>query len=190
MRGREIFRKYKGVLNFAGGALRVFPEGFKLKLLELSRGIGGNAGIAIRYIFLKSVAKSVGENVAIFQNVYLLNPQNLIVGNNVSIHPFSYLECGHKSGITIGNDVSIAHGVSLIATNHSYSDRNTPIRDQPITEKRITIGDNVWIGAKATIVYGRKIGNHCVIASNAVITKDVEDNMMEGGVPAKVIRPI
>ncbi|MCD7824880.1 MAG: acyltransferase [Clostridiaceae bacterium] len=128
--------------------------------------------------------------MAIFPDVYILHPENLIVGHNVSIQPFSYLECGNVGGIEIGNDVSIAHGVSMIATNHGFSDPTLCIKDQPLTEEKIIIGNDVWFGAKSTVLSGKKIGSHCIIAASAVVTKDVEDRTIVGGVPAKVIRRI
>ena len=52
----------------------------------------------------------------------------------------------------------------------------------------IRIGDNVWIGAKATITRGVTIGDNAVVGANAVVTRDVPENAVVGGVPAKVIR--
>lgn len=56
--------------------------------------------------------------------------------------------------------------------------------------KAVTIGDDVWIGGNCTILPGFTIGNNVVIAAGAVVTKDVSDNVVVGGVPAKVIKQI
>ncbi|CRK82236.1 maltose O-acetyltransferase [Neobacillus massiliamazoniensis] len=56
--------------------------------------------------------------------------------------------------------------------------------------KQVTIGDNVWIGGRAVINPGVKIGNNVVVASGAVITKDVPDNVVVGGNPARIIKHI
>ena len=56
--------------------------------------------------------------------------------------------------------------------------------------KPITIGDNVWIGGHAVINPGVTIGNNVVIAAGAVVTRDVPDNVVVGGVPAKVLRQL
>ena len=61
---------------------------------------------------------------------------------------------------------------------------------QGITTKPVIIGDDVWIGANAVILPGVTIGKHCVVAAGAVVTKDVPDNTIVGGVPAKEIKKI
>ena len=114
------------------------------------------------------------------------NVDKMKFGNNVSVHPMCYFQA--SGGIEIGNDVSIAHGVTLMTQNHSYEDRNIPIKDQPVISKPIIIEDNVWIGAKATVLYGRRIGKNSVIAAGAVVTKDVPPNTVVAGVPARVIK--
>ena len=54
--------------------------------------------------------------------------------------------------------------------------------------KKTVIGNNVWLGAKATIMYGKHIGDGVIIGANSVVTRDVEDNMIAAGSPAKVIK--
>jgi acetyltransferase-like isoleucine patch superfamily enzyme len=54
----------------------------------------------------------------------------------------------------------------------------------------VVIGDDVWIGANAVILPGVTIGRHCVVAAGAVVTKDVPDNTVVGGIPAKVLRTL
>lgn len=189
-RGRNQFAKFKFIINFSVYLINFLPTGFRLFLFDHVRNIRGKKGIAIRYILLKTLAKSCGDNVAIFTSVYLLNIHNLKIGNNVSIHPFCYIECGNKGEIIIGDDVSIAHGVSIVATNHQYQDNNMPIKDQGLNEGKVEIGNDVWIGAKATILANKSIGTRCIIAANAVVTKDVGDNSLIAGIPAKKIKSI
>lgn len=189
-RGRDLFSKFKKPINLFSKMARVLPIKVRIKLFEGARNIKGKKGIALRYVYLKSIAKECGDNVAIFTSVFLLNPQNLSIGNNVSIQPMCYIECGNISGIEIGNDVSIAHGVSMIATNHGFNNPKLCIKDHPLTEEKITIGNDVWIGAKATVLAGKNIGNRCVVAAGAIITKDVEDNTLVGGIPANKIKSI
>lgn len=134
-------------------------------------------------------------------------------GNNVSIGCFTRIECtgslsylgegfscgdncglgtnafyGAAGGISIGNNVIVGNYVSFHSENHNYSNEKMPIRLQGTSHKGIKIGDNCWIGAKATILDGVHIGNGCVIAAGAVVTKDFPDNVVIGGVPAKVIK--
>jgi len=118
--------------------------------------MNGLLGIAFRYSLLKSIAAQCGDNVVIYGDVYFFNPENLQVGNNVSFHPMCYIECGksRESGLKIGNDVSIAHGVTIMSNTHVFSDDSALIKDRPTVTKQVIIGDNVWIGAKASILAG------------------------------------
>lgn len=189
-RGRDQFAKLKPIINLLVKFINFLPLKMRLWLFEKKRFVTGKKGIAIRYILLKTIAKECGDNVAIFPNVYLLNPQNLSIGSNVSIQPMCYIECGNKAGIEIGNDVAIAHSVSMIATNHGFDNLELTIKDHPVVEGKIIIGNDVWLGAKVTVVAGNTIGSRCIVAANAVVTKDVSDFTLVGGVPAKKIKDL
>lgn len=112
--------------------------------------------------------------------------ETLKIGNHVGFAQNCFIEVRGK--ITIGNDCIFAPSVSLAAENHNFEDVNIPIRQQGATRKGITIGNDCWIGTKVSILDGVSIGNGCVIAAGAVVTKDVPDYTIAGGVPAKVIK--
>jgi acetyltransferase-like isoleucine patch superfamily enzyme len=91
------------------------------------------------------------------------------------------------SEISIGAKALIAEHVTIRDQDHEFeSDRATI--DSGMRIAPIKIGDNVWIGAKATITRGVTIGDNAVIGANAVVTRDVPTNAVVGGVPAKLIR--
>ena len=92
--------------------------------------------------------------------------------------------------VCIGSHVNLAQGITVTALNHNFEDKEKRIDEQGITTKPIIIGDDVWIGANAVILPGVTIGKHCVVAAGAVVTKDVPDNTIVGGVPAKEIKTI
>ncbi len=92
--------------------------------------------------------------------------------------------------VTIGSHVNFAQGVVVTALNHNYSDTTLRIDEQGISTNPVTIGDDVWIGANAVIMPGVTIGKHVVVAAGAVVTKDVPDNCVVGGVPAKKIADV
>lgn len=92
--------------------------------------------------------------------------------------------------VCIGSHVNLAQGITVTALNHNFEDKEKRIDEQGITTKPIIIGDDVWIGANAVILPGVTIGKHCVVAAGAVVTKDVPDNTIVGGVPAKEIKKI
>ncbi|MCI8554130.1 MAG: acyltransferase [Clostridiales bacterium] len=142
-------------------------------------------GIGIRYALLKSIARECGDNVSIHQGCFILYPEKLSLGSHVSIHPMCYIEA--VGGLCIGDNVSLAHAVTVLSATHHYKDRNIPIKDQGISELPAKICDNVWVGAKATILGGRNIGSGSVIAAGAVVTHDVEPNTVVAGVPASFL---
>jgi acetyltransferase-like isoleucine patch superfamily enzyme len=185
-RGRNVFKKFKGVFNILTKFFKLFPMKLRKKLFEHYRNKKGKLGLALRYILLKSIAKKCGDNVSIHPDCYIFAADNLEIGDNVSIHPMCYIDA--TGGIEIGDDVSIAHAVSILSTSHNYLDHNVPIKDQGCDYKKTVIGNNVWLGAKATIMYGKHIGDGVIIGANSVVTRDVENNMIAAGSPAKVIK--
>jgi acetyltransferase-like isoleucine patch superfamily enzyme len=93
-----------------------------------------------------------------------------------------------QGGITIGDDVYLAPLVQLLAVDHVFDDLDTPISQQPIRTRGITIEDDVWIGGGAIVLDGVRIGRHSVVAAGAVVTRDVPPFSVVGGVPAKIIK--
>jgi len=92
--------------------------------------------------------------------------------------------------VTIGNHVNLAQGITVTALNHNFIDTTLRIDEQGISTNPVVIGDDVWIGANAVILPGVTIGRHVVVAAGAVVTKDVRDNCVVGGVPAKVLKDL
>ena len=90
--------------------------------------------------------------------------------------------------VSIGSHVNLAQGITVTALNHNFADTTHRIDEQGITTKPVTIGDDVWIGANAVILPGVTIGRHSVVAAGAVVTTDVPENTIVGGVPAKIIK--
>lgn len=188
-RGRKQFAKLKRILAVLVTVYKVLPLKMRKKAFERHRNMRGKLGIGLRYVILKSITNSIGDNVAIFPNVYILNPENIVIGSNVSIQPMTYIECGYvKGGITIGDDVSIAHGVTIMGTTHIFNNHEIPIRNQGIKNESVHIEDNVWVGAKASILSGVVIGHGSVIGAGAVVTKSLDPEGVYVGVPAKKVK--
>lgn len=92
--------------------------------------------------------------------------------------------------VTIGSHVNLAQGITVTALNHNFEDDSMRIDEQGVSTKPVVIGDDVWIGANAVVLPGVTLGSHVVVAAGAVVTKDVPDHTLVGGVPAKVIKNI
>lgn len=92
--------------------------------------------------------------------------------------------------VTIGCHVNLAQGITVTALNHNFTDTEKRIDEQGVSTSPVTIEDDIWIGANATILSGVNIGRHSVIAAGAVVTKDVPPHSLVAGVPAKVIKQI
>jgi acetyltransferase-like isoleucine patch superfamily enzyme len=108
------------------------------------------------------------------------------IDDNVYVGPHTYV--GGHGGCKIGRDCQIAGGCYIIAANHNFDDRSTPIRLQGYTKQGITIGEDCWFGNGVTVLDGVTISRGCVLAAHAVVTKDVPEYAVAGGVPARVLR--
>ena len=92
--------------------------------------------------------------------------------------------------VDIGSHVNLAQGITVTALNHNFNDTDKRIDEQGVSTTPVTIEDDVWVGANAVLLPGVTIGNHCVVAAGAVVTKDVPPHSLVAGVPAKVIKKI
>lgn len=92
--------------------------------------------------------------------------------------------------VHIGNDVNLAQGVVVSGLNHNYEDTTRTINEQGVNTSPIIIEDDVWIGANAVITAGVTIGKHCVIGAGSIVTKDIPDNTVIVGNPARIIQQI
>ena len=108
------------------------------------------------------------------------------IGNRSAVGARSFL--GGQGGIDIGDDVIMGPGVRIFSENHRFDDVTQPIRTQGTTRERVSIGNDCWIGAGATIVAGVVIGQGCVIAAGAVVTASVPAYSVVAGVPARIVR--
>lgn len=130
---------------------------------------------------------SVGKNTRIeCTGSFTFLGKGFSCGNNCGLGTDSFYGCA--GGIEIGNDVIVGNYVTMHSENHNYNNPDIPIRLQGVNHKGIRIGDNCWIGAKATILDGSVIGDGCVVGAGAVVKGIFPDNVIIGGVPAKILK--
>lgn len=112
--------------------------------------------------------------------------KGLKIGNNSAIGDYTHF--GAAGGIQIGNDVIMGSYISFHSENHNFSDSSKLIREQGVTSRGIKLGNNIWVGAKVTFLDGCVVGDNTVIAAGAVVNSVFPNNVVIGGVPAKIIK--
>jgi len=133
----------------------------------------------------------IGDNVQINQNVTIgarsqaVEPF-LTIGKNCDIGPGTLIDCSHR--VEIGNDVIFSPNISIYTHLHNYEKKDILIREQGESTAPVIIEDDVFIGKGATILMGVKIGKGAVIGAHSVVTKDIPEYAVCGGVPAKLIK--
>jgi acetyltransferase-like isoleucine patch superfamily enzyme len=115
--------------------------------------------------------------------------QTLIIGDGTYIGRLVQINAWRS--VAIGSNVLIADRVFISDADHNFTDTNIPIRLQGDSFiGAVTLKDGCWIGIGAVILPGVTIGRNAVVAANAVVTKDVPDCVVVGGIPAKIIKQL
>ena len=138
----------------------------------------------IRELFSKLIGRKVSEDFRVFPPFTTDFGKNIHLGKNVFIN--SGCRFQDQGGIYIGDNVLIGHNVVLATLNHNEN----PKKRGNLIPAQIKIGNDVWVGSNAVILSGVTIGDGAIIAAGAVVTKDVGENTIVAGVPARYIRDI
>jgi acetyltransferase-like isoleucine patch superfamily enzyme len=185
-RGRDRFAAGRPVLVGGARLLGLLPRPVAATLLVLVRHLPGYAGLAVRYMCVKRLAASCGDNVAIYPGVYLSDLDGLHLGSNIKIGEMCFI--GASGGVVIEDDVSLAHAATVLTEEHDYTQPG-PLRETPLLFDRVTIRRGVWIGAGVKVTAGVEIGENSAVGAGAVVTRDVPPASIAAGVPARVLRP-
>jgi acetyltransferase-like isoleucine patch superfamily enzyme len=138
----------------------------------------------VRNLLGQITGTEIDKSTTVFTPLYINYGKHINIGKNVFINfDCTFLDLG---GITIEDGVLIAPKVSLLSEGHPVS----PESRHSLMVGHIHIKKNAWIGANATILQGVTIGENAVVAAGAVVSKDVPDNTIVGGIPAKNIKTI
>lgn len=138
----------------------------------------------VRNLLSRLFGKTVDESFRVFPPFYTDFGKNITVGKNVFINACCHFQ--DHGGVSLGDGCQIGHNVVFATLNHGLA----PEDRQATYPAPITLGKNVWVGSNSTILQGVTIGDNAVIAAGAVVTKDVPENTIVGGVPARIIRKI
>jgi len=130
------------------------------------------------------IGSEIDKSTTIFAPFFTNFGRYISIGKNVFInHACSFLDMG---GITVGDNVLIGPKVNLVSENHPID----PTQRKSLIGKPIVIKNNAWIGAAATILPGITVGENSIVAAGSIVTKDVPDNCIVAGNPAKQIKSI
>ena len=137
----------------------------------------------LRGIFAKQIVAYKGKNVNIEKHAYFT--PGLKIGDNSGVG----IRCEVNGEVTIGNNVMMGPEVVIYTSSHAHDRTDITMIEQGSEEiKPVSIGNDVWIGRRAMIMPGVNIGNGCIVGAGAVVTKDVPDYCIVGGVPAKIVK--
>ena len=183
------------------------------RLRAISRGMStGFVGKRVEIANRRHV--TVGKNVSISHSAMIdgLSRKGVVIGDNVTIDSYAQIKgsgvirnlgegvhIGDRTaiglfnviwgqgGVSIGNDCLFGPHVHIYSENHVFTSPRVPIREQGELRNATVIGDDVWIGAGATILAGCLVGDGAVVAAGSVVTKSVAAGSVVAGVPAKRI---
>lgn len=167
----SLYKKF--LYLFYISLLRFTPEDYRPYCLVFPK---------MRNWFVKSFIKKCGINLRVKHNADI--SPNICIGNNSELGT----RCMIHGNVVIGSDVIMGPDVKIYARNHIYDRIDIPIRIQGKEYLKTEIGDDVWIGANSILTAGVTVGNHVIIAAGSVVTKDIPDYAIVGGVPAKIIK--
>lgn len=183
---RFFFREVKGLLFI----------GQRVKIKHAYKIVAGENLILDDNVYINAISSTgitFGDNVSIGRNSVLMGSHviahqgvGIHIGNGTGVNAYAYF--GGQGGIYIGKNVIIGPGVKIFSENHNFSRGDVLIKNQGVTRKSVYIEDNCWIGSGVTILAGVTIGQGCVIAAGSVVTKSIPENVIAGGIPAKILK--
>lgn len=146
------------------------------------------AKVKLRVFILSLLFKSIGKGVTILDGFRFKIGKNISLGSNIYINHHVELDA-YVGTISIENDVLIGQNVLITTANHEFQNKHKPIISQGFAPfNQVIIKQGAWIAAGAIILPGVTIGKGSVVAAGAVVTKDVPEMTVVGGVPAKTIK--
>ena len=152
----------------------------------------GRSVVIDDYVLLSCRGESgtiaIADNVFIGQFSQIRSRDGCIeIGEGANISTFCHV--GTAGRLSIGKDCLFGSGCYIGGLAHGTGNIDQPIVDQPLEEPQgVTIGDNVWLGAHVIVNDGVRIGAGAIVGAGSVVTRDIEPNTVNAGVPARVLR--
>lgn len=136
----------------------------------------------LRKVLVKSFIRKCGKGLRVKRNADI--SMFIEIGDNSELGT----NCLIQSNTIIGDYVIMGPDVKIYTKNHSFARLDIPVALQGVSAESTQIGNDVWLSANVIITPGVKIGNHVIVGAGAVVTKDIPDYAIAGGVPAKVLK--
>ena len=167
-----------------GGEAHQFMHGVSQEALRITAEIntGYHTPEELRKLFSQLIGQPVDESFGLFPPFHTDCGKNIHIGKNVFINMGCKFQ--DQGGIYLGDGALIGHNVVLATLNHAKSPKDR----SSMLPAPIRIGKHVWIGSNATVLPGVTIGDGAIVAAGAVVTHDVPENTIVGGVPARILR--
>lgn len=143
-------------------------------------------GMCIRNVVYRLLGMKISGFCWIQPRVTIVNLRRLRVGANFGCNSGTYINAIGR--ISMGNDVLIGSNVMVSSGKHDIEGRERSVFSRPAQPMQITIGNDVWIGAGASVLPGLNVADGTVIGANAVVTKDTQPYSVMVGIPARVSR--
>ncbi len=166
------------ILNKGVNRLNTIMLEFTVFLINL---IGYVPSHIVRRFVYRLSGMSIGKESTVHMGAKFYNPMNISIGRGTIIGEGAVLD--GRSTLKIGDNVDIATDVMVYNSWHDIEDPNFSALTEPVT-----IEDYVFVGPRAVILPGVKIGKGAIVAAGSVVTKDVNDYEVVGGIPAKLIK--
>lgn len=175
---KSIFKKFYSLLENIFFMVFFIRKEFKFM---------GMKNYIIYFIFQRVFRINSASSWPVHWSSVVSSPKNISFKDEITplgYSPSSYIQA--TNGIIIGSNVIHAIGLKIITSNHEMNDFTKHTKNKPIV-----IGDNCWLGANVTILPEVELGNHVIVAAGSVVSKSfLEDNIIIGGVPAKILKKI
>ncbi|MEH6582660.1 MAG: DapH/DapD/GlmU-related protein [Halioglobus sp.] len=170
---------------FSNERAKFLANGLYVYLIHVLHLLLGVMPGFVRNFVFRSLLHKAGTPIYFDYGVYIKFPWLVEIGDNVSINRGVefYSDFFGGNSIVIGSDVIIAPNARFHAADHDLSGSSFSH-----SGKTIRVGDNVWIGASAIILPGVSIGDGAVVGAGSVVTRDVPENTVAVGNPARVIK--
>lgn len=138
----------------------------------------------IKRSICRNIFDKCGDNVNVESGACFATGRGICLGSGSGLG----VNCSVHGPLKIGDNVMMGPDVTILTHTHNIERTDIPMGRQGSIVKEVSIGNDVWIGMRSIIMPGVRIGNGVVIGAGAVVTKDVPDFAIVGGVPARIIR--